>query len=710
MTQTPPRRRSELAEIEAIYRTAPIGLCVIDRDLRFVRINERLAEINGFPVSEHIGRTVSDILPDLAKRVEPLFRQVIKTGVPVLGLELQGETPAQPGVRRVWIENYIPLRDASGRVFGVNVSVEEVTELRRLEEERSRQAHVRALAQQDRVRAHRLTTLARLNRLVSSSLDLDETLTAITMAANELMAAASSSVWIADEVAGRIEQRISGPIPFSVDQLHFGEGLVGWAAQHRRILNVPDVIVDPRTIKAEWFRASALRSILAIPIVHGESLLGVLALVGARPFTLDADTQELLDSFVAQTTMAIRNARLYRDVEQRRREAETLVELARALGTTLDLDTVLRQAVEAARDLLESDCAQIALRDPDTNVMVMRYSAPETLARSFEDLRIEKGKGVGGLAWTLRRPVRTDNQPEDPKLTRDYDAIVRAEGIVAVMAAPIVIGDEVEGLLYVDNLSSRSFTQHGEAVLAGLALHAAIAIQNAQLFRQIQSSSERLTALSRRLLEVQETERRHIARELHDEIGQALTALKLNLEALGLSSPASLSSRFEETMGIADGVMERARDLSVSLRPSILDDLGLTAAVRWYVRREADRARLEADLDFEPFEPRAAPEIETTCFRIVQEAVTNAIRHAKAGRLCVRLSCRDGALEVTIRDDGVGFDVGHARLRAVHGESLGLVGLQERATLVGGRIEIVSALGDGTEIRARLPLTVNGAQ
>ena len=704
------RLRPKLAEIEAIYTSAPIGLCVIDRDLRFVRINERLAEMNGIPAAEHIGRTVRYLLPTLAKRVEPLLRRVIKTGLPILALELDGETPAQPGVRRTWIENYIPLRDASGRVIGINISVEEVTELHRLQEERARQARERALAWQDRVRAHRLTTLARLNRFISSSLDLDATLTAIMKAANELMDASSASMWIADDVTRTIERRISGPIQFPVDRLGFGEGLIGWVAQQRRILNVPDVVADPRTIKAEWFTASGLRSILAIPIVYDDSLVGVLALIGARPFTLDTDTQGLLDSFVAQTAMALRNARLYRDAEQRRREAETLVQLARALGTTLDLDTVLREAVEAARSLLESDSAHIALRDVDVDVMVMRYGTPEAVGRSYEGLRIEKGRGLGGLAWALRRAIRTDNQLEDPGLTRDYDAVVRAGGIVAVVAAPILIGDEIGGLLYVGKLAPRTFTEHDEAVLAGLALHAAIAIQNAKLFRRLETGGERLRALSRRVLEVQETERRSIARELHDEIGQALTAIKLNLQLVQRSSPAGLSSCLEETMEIADGVLERARDLSLSLRPSILDDLGLVAALRWYVRREAERARLEAELDLAPFDTKIAPEIETTCFRIVQGAVTNAIRHAKASRLRVRLSCQDGTVEVTVRDDGLGFDVGQAMQRAALGGSLGLVFLQERATLVGGRSEIRSLPGNGTEIRAWLPFAVKGEQ
>jgi PAS domain S-box-containing protein len=137
---------SEMAEIDAIYRTAPIGLCVIDRNLRYVRLNQRLAEMNGVPASDHIGRTVRDIVPHLADHLEPLLRQVIETGVAIIGLEVQGETTAQPAKKRIWVESYAPLRNTAGQVVGVNVSAEEVTELRRLEAERTRHAQLRALA------------------------------------------------------------------------------------------------------------------------------------------------------------------------------------------------------------------------------------------------------------------------------------------------------------------------------------------------------------------------------------------------------------------------------------------------------------------------------------------------------------------------------------------------------------------------------------
>ena len=132
-------RRSEeqlqarLAEIEAVYRSAPVGLCVLDADLRYVRINALLAEINGLPVEAHLGRTVREIVPQLADFIEPRLREVIRTGQPVLDLEVRGETPARPGVERIWVVTYYPLTAADGRVNGINIAVEEVTEQRRLQ-------------------------------------------------------------------------------------------------------------------------------------------------------------------------------------------------------------------------------------------------------------------------------------------------------------------------------------------------------------------------------------------------------------------------------------------------------------------------------------------------------------------------------------------------------------------------------------------------
>ena len=143
LQQMPDSPISMLAEIDAIYRTAPIGLCVIDRALRFVRINERLAQANGVSTADHIGRSVREVVPALADQIEPTLRHVLETGEAVLGVEVRGDTQAGPGS---WVSNYVPLHDAAGRIACVNVAVEDLTELRRLEAARAREAHAHALA------------------------------------------------------------------------------------------------------------------------------------------------------------------------------------------------------------------------------------------------------------------------------------------------------------------------------------------------------------------------------------------------------------------------------------------------------------------------------------------------------------------------------------------------------------------------------------
>jgi two-component system sensor histidine kinase UhpB len=219
-------------------------------------------------------------------------------------------------------------------------------------------------------------------------------------------------------------------------------------------------------------------------------------------------------------------------------------------------------------------------------------------------------------------------------------------------------------------------------------------------------AEEALHALSHQLLQAQEKERREIARELHDEIGQALTALKINLDSVHTNAVVSDSTaRLTDSLSIVSRLLQQVRDLSLDLRPSMLDDLGLVAALRWYVDRQAQRMGFTAEFVAGPLEPRPSPAIETVCFRIAQEAVTNMARHAQAQRVRIELRHESHTLLLRIRDDGVGFDVQAAQERALSMGSMGLRGMHERVQLVGGRIETISAPGSGTEIRATFPLS-----
>ena len=214
-------------------------------------------------------------------------------------------------------------------------------------------------------------------------------------------------------------------------------------------------------------------------------------------------------------------------------------------------------------------------------------------------------------------------------------------------------------------------------------------------------ANERLKVLSGRLIEIQELERRAIARDLHDEIGQALTAMKLNLRELrDLPVGISVEPYIADSLAILDQVLHHVRSLALDLRPSLLDELGLEPALRWYVGRQAERAGWDLNFCADGVTMRPSPNVEIVCFRLTQEALTNVARHAQAKRIDVRLEMNNHELTLTIRDDGIGFDPHQMRSAARAGTSIGLSGMEERVRLVGGRIVIQSAPALGTEVRA----------
>jgi len=225
----------------------------------------------------------------------------------------------------------------------------------------------------------------------------------------------------------------------------------------------------------------------------------------------------------------------------------------------------------------------------------------------------------------------------------------------------------------------------------------------------LQQANLRLRALSARMLGIQESERSRLARELHDQIGQSLTAIKINLQSLMLRSDALRHvPHIEDGIRIVDATIAQVRDLSLALRPPQLDDLGLAAALRWHLDRQAKASgvvvRLEEDLGGGDFDP----ELQSACFRIVQEAVNNALRHARATEIRVVIRIEGEHVAIVVADDGAGFDIGAAHAAAAAGGSLGLISMEERAALAGGQLQYRSAPGGGTEVRARLPV-IRGA-
>lgn len=222
--------------------------------------------------------------------------------------------------------------------------------------------------------------------------------------------------------------------------------------------------------------------------------------------------------------------------------------------------------------------------------------------------------------------------------------------------------------------------------------------------RALHKTQTRLRQLSHRLMEVQENERRMLARELHDEIGQILTAVKIDLEVLRQNElPDNLRIRLNDDIETLDNCLQQVRNLSIDLRPSILDDLGLIAALQWQLNRQKERAGFNTRFNSDELPFRMHTDLETACFRVAQESLTNISRHAKAKNVIVELRITDSGIFLTIHDDGIGFDVDNPFNDVIHGMTFGLLSMQERVNLLGGDLEITSMIGKGTTIKARLP-------
>lgn len=311
----------------------------------------------------------------------------------------------------------------------------------------------------------------------------------------------------------------------------------------------------------------------------------------------------------------------------------------------------------------------------------------------------------GEEAIRMAGELRPDLVLMDIELTGDMDGIAAGQAVRTQFALPVVFltafdADQIlerakltEPFGYL--LKPFSTRELGTVLTMALYKHRAEA--------KLISSTCQLQALSRRVLEAQEFERRRVAVELHDELGQLLTAIKINLqlsERLQDGAPSELNA---ENIRIVEDALNQVRRLATGLRPALLDDLGLSPALQWIAGIIAARSSFRVQFSPQDMPQRLAPDIETACFRIVQEALTNISRHAQATVVTITLRHENDALLLCVRDDGCGFDLAAMRQRAMLGGSVGVLGMQERASLIGGQLAIESAPGQGSLVQLSCP-------
>jgi signal transduction histidine kinase len=302
---------------------------------------------------------------------------------------------------------------------------------------------------------------------------------------------------------------------------------------------------------------------------------------------------------------------------------------------------------------------------------------------------------------TAKAPLAIEDISQEYPHFRDEMDVYESGSIRSWLGVPLQVKGQVTGMVALDREREHPYTAEEIQLAVSFASQAAIALENARLFAEVRAGHERLQGLSRRLVEIQEAERRHIARELHDQVGQALTGLKLVLE-MGSRLPADLSrDSLREAQALASDLLTRVRELSLDLRPAMLDDLGLLPALLWQFERYTARTQVRVSFRQAGLERRFPADVETAVYRIVQEALTNVARHAGASEAMVRLWVDREILHLQIQDQGVGFDVKATLAAPTTG---GLSGMYERVVLLGGQLTIESAPGAGACLTAELPL------
>jgi PAS domain S-box-containing protein len=362
-----------------------------------------------------------------------------------------------------------------------------------------------------------------------------------------------------------------------------------------------------------------------------------------------------------------------------------LVAMIRDVTWRRQAETALRDSEERYRMLVDMSPYSIAIHQ-DAHIVFTNRAALKLLgATSAEQL-------IGQSIEQFVHPALLE------EARNRYDRMRRGETGMYPTDTQYV---RLDGSVIHVEVSAAPFSFGGRPAVQSIALDITARKKAEAVARQ---TTRDLRVLSRRVLDAQETERRRVARELHDEVGQALTAVKINLQAPMQFQNHSSESLNAENIRIVEEALRQVRRLALALRPSMLDDLGLIPALRWMAEQTTLRSGIAVHFHPSLRETRLAPEIETACFRIAQEALTNIVRHADARHITISLQMDNGLLLLQIHDDGKGFDVAAMRARAASGGSIGVLGMQERASLIGGQFSVASSADLGTTVSVHCPL------
>lgn len=536
----------------------------------------------------------------------------------------------------------------------------------------------------DRLRgAHAQKTAERLIAAginLASRASLQDVLSRLVDDAREILGARYAALGVLDQDRSGLESFLSSGLdPSQVTAIGAaprGKGLLGLLIRDPRPVRLKDMGADPRSCGFPP-NHPPMKSFLGVPVTHRDDVFGNLYLTEKQfgdEFT--EEDERIALTLAAQAGVAIANARRYENEKRRLHEMKSVQEVARAILATLDLDELLPLIVRRARHLTAADTVGVALG-------------------GGEGLKFRFAHGVDALA------LETIVAPSDP-----HDLPVRlaeALGVDEVEVEPLEVGGDTVGVLAAVTRSPMDST--ARRLLSLFASQAAIAVANAEAYAaerarlresaRIQAAEARAAAAAeglRKTIEAQEAERARVARELHDEAGQSLTALALKLRLLEDHLDEAGRDRLADLRQMVNGISSSLRTLATDLRPSGLREHGLASAIERQAAKLREATGMTVDVAVDGLPDDLPGEMQIALFRVVQEALTNVARHSGASQVSVVVSRHSHRIRVVVEDDGRGFDPGTPTGR------LGLRGIRERVELLGGDVRIESALDAGTAV------------
>jgi signal transduction histidine kinase len=535
----------------------------------------------------------------------------------------------------------------------------------------------------------RLRALLEAGIALASELSLDSLLQRLTELAADLTGARYAALGVIDPTGSHLERFITHGLDDetrdAIGDPPLGRGILGALITDAHPLRLHAIADDPRSVGFPP-NHPPMGTFLGVPVMLRGMAYGNLYLTekaGGQDFT-DED-QALVEVLASQAAVAIENARLYESAMRWSHQLESLIEVTSVLSQETDVDRLLELVARRLHELLDARMVAVALpKGPDELRIVTTVGED---AEEFVGMDLGRGGSKSGRVLERGRSERVDALLDDPEVNLNF---TRRLGARTGIWIPLVVHGRPVGVITAyDKLSTPDarFTDDDVRLAETIAVRAALAVE----------LSERVERDAlRRVMSAQELERRRLARELHDETGQALTSILLGLKQLegSESSPAVESLR-----ELVVATLQDVRRLAVELRPKVLDDFGLVPALERLTEGFGEQTGIAVDLEASAITDRLPMEVETAIYRIVQEALTNVVKHARAHRVSVLLTTANGRIKAVIEDDGTGFDPGSA-----DGDGgIGLIGMRERIELLDGTLVVESTPTSGTTIAVEVP-------